>query len=74
MQAKKDLNVNLEKSWVIGDSTRDILMAKNAGMRSVLVQTGHAGKDESYKVKPDFITEDLAGAVNLIMQEIKYDC
>jgi hypothetical protein len=39
-----------------------------------LVQTGHAGKDESYKVEPDFIAEDLNGAVHLIMQEIKYDC
>ena len=74
MQAKNDLNINLQKSWVIGDSTRDIFAAKNAGMRSVLVQTGHAGKDENFKVEPDFIAEDLNGAVHLIMQEIKYDC
>ena len=74
MQAEKDLNINLKKSWVIGDSTRDILAAKNAGMRSVLVQTGHAGKDESYKVKPDFIAEDLGVAVQMIMQEVKNDC
>jgi D,D-heptose 1,7-bisphosphate phosphatase len=74
MQAKMDLNINLQKSWIIGDSTRDILTAKNAGMRSVLVQTGHAGKDESYKVEPDFIAENLTSAVRLIMQEIKHDC
>ncbi len=66
-QAKKDLNIDFKNSWVIGDSTRDILAAKKAGMKSVLVQTGYAGKDNSYKVIPDFTTKDLNEAVDLIL-------
>ena len=74
-QAKKDLNIVLEKSWVVGDSTRDIFAAQNAGMRSILVQTGHAGKDGSFEVNPDFFAKDLNEAVKLILKEIElYDC
>jgi D,D-heptose 1,7-bisphosphate phosphatase len=69
-QAKNDLNIVLEKSWVIGDSTRDILAAQNAGMKSILVQTGNSGKDGSYEVTPDFVAEDLNEAVELILKEI----
>ena len=71
LQAEKDLNIVLEKSWVIGDSTRDIFAAQNAGMKSVLVQTGHAGKDDSYEVSPDFVAEDLSEAIKLILRKVE---
>ena len=69
-QARDDLNIVLGESWMIGDSTRDILAAQNAGMKSILVQTGIAGKDGSYKITPDFIAKDLSEAVGLILKEI----
>lgn len=71
MQAKKDLNIIIEKSWVIGDSTRDIQAANNAGMKSVLVETGFGGKDESYEVKPSYVAKNLYDAVKKILSEIK---
>ena len=70
-EAENDLNIVLDKSWMIGDSTRDILAAKNAKMKSVLVKTGHAGKDGGYKVSPDFVSKDLSEAVRLILKEIR---
>jgi len=73
-QAKNDLNIVLEKSWVVGDSTRDILAAHNAGMKSILVRTGHAGKDSSYKATPNFIAENLNEAVELILNKLANDC
>ena len=39
-------------------------------MKSVLVRTGHAGKDSSYEATPDFVAEDLNEAVELIFKEI----
>ena len=72
-KAKIDLNIKLEKSWVVGDSTRDILAAKNAGMKSVLVRTGKGGKDEIYTTRPNFLADDLKEAVNLILKEIEND-
>lgn len=73
LKAKNDLNIQLEKSWVVGDSTRDILGAKNAGMKSILVRTGKAGKDKTYSVRPDFVADDLKEAVNLILKVIEND-
>ena len=60
----------MEKSWFIGDSTRDILAAQKAGMKSILVLTGLAGKDKAYKVKPDIVKTDLKSAVDQIINEI----
>jgi histidinol-phosphate phosphatase family protein len=65
-QCQKDLNVNLESSWVIGDQTRDIQMAKNAGLRSILVTTGFAGKDGKYNIQPLHIADDCLHAARLI--------
>ena len=31
MKAAKDFNVDLEKSWMIGDGENDVLAGKNAG-------------------------------------------
>lgn len=73
LQAKIDLNINLKKSWIVGDSTSDILAARKAGMMSVLVLTGYAGKDGKHKVTPDYIAKDLNEAVNLILSQIKHD-
>ncbi len=71
IKAKNDLNINLEKSWIIGDSTSDILAAKRTRMRSVLVLTGHAGKDGKHNAAPDYIAKDLNDAVDLILSKIK---
>ena len=74
-QAKEDLNIVLERSWMVGDSYRDVLAAQSAGMKSVLVQTGHAGKDGYKNVNPDFVAQDLRAAVELILKEDgKHDC
>ena len=37
-------NIDLSQSWVIGDRTADIRAGQNIGARTILVQTGDAGK------------------------------
>lgn len=37
IQASKDFNIDLSKSWMIGDSENDILSGKKAGCKTVLV-------------------------------------
>ena len=73
LQAKNDLNIDLEKSWLVGDTTTDILAAKNAGIKSVLVKTGMSGEDRKHRVTPDFIVEDLNSAVDLFLRNINSD-
>jgi histidinol-phosphate phosphatase family protein len=68
-QAAHDLNADLSASWMIGDSTADLMAAKSAGVHSILVQTGAAGLDEKYPVVPDFICPNLPTAVQFVLQE-----
>ncbi|MFZ4854803.1 MAG: HAD-IIIA family hydrolase [Desulfuromonadaceae bacterium] len=65
--AVAELNISRSRSWMIGDSTTDILTASRAGIKSILVETGYAGLDQKNWVSPDFIVPDLAAAVSFIL-------
>ena len=67
-RACRDLRIDPAGSWMIGDQTRDIEMARRAGLRSILVQTGEAGRDGRYKTAPDYIVGDIAAAAGVILQ------
>jgi histidinol-phosphate phosphatase family protein len=67
-QASRDFGIDRAASWMIGDSTRDIELARRAGLRSVLVRTGDGGHDGRYEVHPDHVAADLAAASELVAQ------
>jgi len=65
--AAKLLGIRLDrKSYFVGDHTRDILAGKRAGLTTILVETGYAGKDKHHDVQPDFVARNLAAAVKII--------
>lgn len=64
-------NIDLDGSWMVGDTTMDIQTGKNAGLKTALVLTGEAGKDKKYDVKPNLICDNLLEAVNLILETRK---
>jgi K+-sensing histidine kinase KdpD len=51
---------------MIGDMTSDIQLAKNAGCRAILVQTGRGGDDGLYSATADVVVGDLAEAATYI--------
>jgi len=67
-KAAEKYNIDLKKSWLIGDSTVDIQTAKNAGIKSILVLTGLKGTDGKYNVKPDYIASNLKEAVGIALK------
>ena len=67
--ACKEINIDLDNSWFIGDSTTDIMTARNASLKSILVETGFAGKDKKYDVVPDYCFENLERAVDFILKQ-----
>jgi histidinol-phosphate phosphatase family protein len=71
-QAAESLNIDLKKSWLIGDTTTDVQTAKNAGLKSVLVRTGHAGFDGKYDSQADLVRENLLDAVQNILADIDW--
>ena len=66
-QAEAEHRLDLTRSWMIGDRTADIELARRKGLRSVLVQTGSAGQDQCYDAAPDFVAADIAAAAELIL-------
>ncbi len=66
-RAARDLNLDLTRSWFIGDSSTDMQTARNAGIRSILVATGYGGSDNIYTATPDVKCVDLAGAVEVVL-------
>lgn len=65
--AAERYNIDLENSWMIGDTTTDIEMAKRCKMHSALVNTGEAGNDKKYTAASDFTAEDIFDAVQQII-------
>lgn len=63
-KSKKDFNIDLKRSYFVGDSFRDILCGKRAGTTTIGVKTGKRCQDG--KVKPDYFFKDLNQAVNFI--------
>ena len=70
-QACRELTLNAAASWMIGDQTRDIEMARRAGLRSILVRTGTAGRDGNFSATPDFVADDIRAAADLILGQKK---
>lgn len=67
---RKNNYVDKAKSYVVGDSYKDFMFAKNSGLKSILVLSGHGKKHfekalemENY---PDFAVENILSAAKLI--------
>src|SRR6185503_10212843 len=67
-QACRDFAIDRAASWMVGDSTRDVELARRAGLRSVLVRTGNGGEDGRYDTRADHAVADIAAAAELIAQ------
>lgn len=58
LRAEKDMNIDLNNSWMIGDKADDILAGNAAGVKTILVGTGH-GSQELKRCKPTIFAKDL---------------
>ncbi len=69
LQAAKDLNLDLSRSWMIGDSARDIEAGRSAGCRTILIRNGRADGVESAATSPDFSTRSIIEAAMIVERE-----
>ena len=60
LRAAKEFNIDLENSWMIGDSERDLKAGKNAGCKTVFIS-------EEESKYADLYAKDLQDAVNKVM-------
>ena len=67
-QARRDFDIDIEKSWIIGDHPSDIELGKRMGTRAVYLLTGHGKKHSDDLAKPDFIAENFMEAAKFIIK------
>jgi histidinol-phosphate phosphatase family protein len=65
--ACKDLAIGRGDSWMVGDTTSDIEAGRRAGVRTLLLRTGHAGSDYKHAVRADYTAPDLLDAIDWIL-------
>ena len=68
-QISRQLDVDLESSWMIGDSLKDLQSALGRKMQPALVRTGKGGATEKEEGVPDntLIFDDLSAAVDQLL-------
>ncbi|MBD1849078.1 HAD family hydrolase [Cyanobacteria bacterium FACHB-502] len=67
-------DLDLSRSFMIGDKATDIDLAHNAGCTGILVQTGFGDRvltgTYQHLTQPDYVAADLSGAIDWILSQI----
>jgi D-glycero-D-manno-heptose 1,7-bisphosphate phosphatase len=67
-------DLDLRRSFMVGDKATDIDLARNAGCQAILVASGYGTQvmagDYQYPVQSDYVAADLAEAVVWILKQI----
>jgi D-glycero-D-manno-heptose 1,7-bisphosphate phosphatase len=64
-EAERDHDIDLARSFFIGDKAIDIACGRNAGLQTILVKTGY-GAEETHAA-PNWIAEDFSAATDIIL-------
>jgi D-glycero-D-manno-heptose 1,7-bisphosphate phosphatase len=77
-RAAQDLDLDLARSYAVGDRYRDVETAANAGVQGILVLTGYGLGEYQYlragsKVQPVHVAPGLGEAVEWILQDFKVE-
>jgi D-glycero-D-manno-heptose 1,7-bisphosphate phosphatase len=71
LKARDELDIDLTRSFMIGDRYLDIEAAHNVGAKGILVLTGDGReeweKHKSNRIQPDLVAENLMSAVDAIL-------
>lgn len=75
-RAAADLDIDLERSWMVGDRYSDTELARNAGTRAALVLSGYGRGEWEYqraawRHQPDLVAENLLEAVRKIIKQCR---
>ncbi len=74
LDASRAHDIDLQQSWMVGDSTRDIQAGQRAGCRTVLLRRPEAAAEEPSEAeeggaRADFVVRNLVDAARVIIRE-----
>jgi len=64
MRAVRDFDINLNESWVVGDDDRDVIMGREANVKTIKIDNKVSRK---LKIRPHYYAKNLLEAVNIIL-------
>jgi len=68
IRAAAELDLDLARSWMVGDTLSDLLAGRNAGVHAtILVRTGHGSSVDAGNAAVDHLVDDLSAASRLIL-------
>ena len=63
--------IDLQRSWIVGDSTTELVAGWRSGMRMAAVRTGEALSDRIYDVSPEIFADDLHSVVQILLEQAR---
>ncbi len=66
-KAKDEYNIDISKSWMIGDQDSDIECGKSAGTKTILILNDDSQKKRGYSM-PDHSAKNLSESINIILK------
>jgi D-glycero-D-manno-heptose 1,7-bisphosphate phosphatase len=66
LAAAQEMDIDLTRSWMIGDSDRDVEAGRSAGCQTILISSAHSDPGHRHESKPDFVAVNLREAVNIV--------
>ncbi len=74
LEAARDFEIDLARSFLIGDKISDIAAGQTAGCLTILVRTGKAGSEErALRVQPVHVAKDLREAALIVQDYVNGD-
>jgi D-glycero-D-manno-heptose 1,7-bisphosphate phosphatase len=72
-RARREMGIDLERSFMIGDSPKDVEVGRRVGATTVLVRTGYGQgeidhRSHTWTARPDHVADDLLDAVEWILE------
>lgn len=65
-KACREFGIDLTGSYMVGDRAGDILAGQNAGVKTVLVESGYGTERLECAVLPDYIVRDLRDVIEIL--------
>ena len=72
LTAAKEMDIDLDRSWMVGDSIRDVEAGRRAGCKTIMIDDpAHQTKLEPGSPKPDYRAVNMTEVVNIIKKHLR---